>query len=75
MDTMPMDILTLMVMLSMARGQPMLMLIMVPMATPVPTDMAILMLTVLMPTHTVVMAMVFITNLLLIVKNGGFVSK
>merc|ERR1719244_1795235 len=61
MDTMPMDILTLMVMLSMARGQPMLMLIMVP--------MAILMLTVLMPIHTVVMAMVFITNLLLIVKN------
>merc|ERR1719244_2203414 len=69
MDTMPMDILTLMAMLSMARGQPMLMLTMVPMATPVPMDMAILMPTVLMPTHTVVMAMVFITNLLLIVKN------
>merc|ERR1719244_756892 len=69
MDTMPMDILTLMVMLSMARGQLMLMLIIVPMATPVPMDMAILMPTVLMPTHTVVMAMVFITKLLLIVEN------
>merc|ERR1719244_780202 len=69
MDTMPMDILTLMVMLSMARGQLMLMLTIVPMATPVPMDMDIPMLTVLMPTHTVVMAMVFITNLLLIVKN------
>merc|ERR1739849_4332 len=62
MDTMPMDCLTLMVMLSMARGQLTLMLIMVPM------DTAILMPTVHMPTPTVVMAMVFITNLLNIVK-------
>merc|ERR1711931_53574 len=69
MDTMPMDILTLMVMLSTERGQLTLMLIIVLMATTAPMDMGILMPTVLMPTPTVVMAMVFITNLLHIVKN------